>query len=195
MAYIDPSKRLDWLSTLTQFNWATYVLGKIDVDAAANPAQLVKPRHMFFGQGEPGDKDDGMHAPWSQLGDGKVYINPTWGERKPKAKAGDPPMPPMPCFYPLSQWVMKMHGEASRGASVFFVGPAHTDRKWFHHYIAHASAFCLLEKRIEFRLPEMDPKAKSQPGQAHLAALWTEDGGELDRFCERMGNHGLVVEP
>lgn len=195
MAYIDPSKRLDWLSNMTQFDWAQHVMGKIDVDACANDAQVYKPAHCFYGQGEPGDADDGMTADWHALGDGKVYINPTWGERKPKAKKGDPPLPPMPCFYPLSRWIMKIHGEAGHGASVFFVGPAHTDRTWFHHYVARCSAFCLLQRRIEFRLPEMKPDDKSQPGQAHMAALWTRDGGELDRFCDLFDPLGLVVEP
>lgn len=196
MAYIDPSKRLDWLSNQTQFDWAIHTMGKIDVDACANDAQVHKPPHMFFGQGTPGDEDDGMFAKWHTLGDGKIYINPTWGERKPKQDPDKPPLPPMPCFYPLSRWVMKMAAEGAQGASVFYVGPAHTGRPWFQNYLGRtASAFCLLAKRIPFRLPDMPPEQRSQPGQDNVAALWTKDPAEHERFCELMDKLGIVVEP
>lgn len=168
------------------------MLGTIDVDACGNAAQVHKPPTVFYGQGTPGDEDDGMFAQWHTIGNGKIYINPTWGERPPNPKAR---VPALPCFYPLSQWVLKMHIEAQRGASVFYVGPAGTGRGWFQQYIAQCGAFCLLGDRIKFRLPDMPPEQKSQPGNDHMTALFSKNTEEITRFCDLMDPLGVVIEP
>lgn len=196
MSYIDPSKRLDWLTPKhVMDDWVLPTLGDIDIDPCGNVRSVVPASVHFCGLGERGDGDDGMAAPWHQHGDGKTFFNPTFGERKPKAKEGEPPLPPMPCFYPLSRWMLKVQAEYGQGATIYAVLPAATDRNWFHFYIAQCTAFTLLDPRIQFRLPEHEEGHKSNPGAAHMTALWSHDDGELNRYCERMDRLGMVIEP
>ena len=60
MSYIDPSKRLDWLTPRYAIEgWVLPVLKTIDVDGCANAASVVPAEKHYYGQGTKGDADDG----------------------------------------------------------------------------------------------------------------------------------------
>ena len=191
-AYIDPSNRLDWLTpAFVRDDWVLPLLGAIDFAPCGNPASLIGAVEQSLGESED---DDGMRHAWHRKGEGRIFLNPTFGERLPKPKEDKPPPPEMPFFHPLSQWILKCHVEWQRGATIFAVLPAGTDKGWFHRYVTQ-TAFCLLEKRIPFRLPEMPSDQKSQPGNAHMIALWEHNKNQRERFFDLMDPLGFCSEP
>lgn len=202
MAYIDPSGRLDWLTPrYVQDDWVDQIMGGIDLDPCGNPKSVLTTGHQLLGDGVKGDANDGMTAAWHTYGDGRIYFNPTYGERLPKAKKDKPPPPPMPCFYPLSQWIIKAHSERTKGAHVFALLPASTGKQWFHMYAANpfgleglGSVMCFLSKRVEFRLPEMPEDEKSQPGSDHMCMFMSLDDDLCERFAYVMEPYGMVVD-
>ena len=187
MAYIDSAKRSDWLSGEDQNRWAQYILGHVDLDPGANPAQIVEADRKCYGTGKRGDAHDGMAQDWHAVGQGRVYLNPDWGENPPKEGAS-------PCWYPLSQWMRKLLEESRAGASILFVGPMSSGSKWFHEIVGdHAAAFCIHKGRIKFRLPEQPPDVPSRPGRDNLSALWTTDAAMVQRFRRQLEPHGMVI--
>lgn len=201
-SYINPSKRLDWLTPIDLYETVEKPLfGEIDFDPCGNESQVIPVNDMTTGQGTPGDDDDGMFAAWHKKGEGRVHFNPTYGERKPEAKPGDPPLPPMPCFYPLSRWIRKAQSERGYGAHVFCVLPAGTGKVWFHQYMANplglpgmGAIFTLLESRIKFRLFDMPPEQKSQPGMDHMLALLSPDPKLRQLYGDLTDHLGMVVD-
>lgn len=203
--YIKESRRTDWMSGPAQDHWARDILGEVDLDPCAHPNQIVVAKCKLFGEGEPGDDDDGFTAAWHKYGEGRIYINPDWGERPPKEN-------PSPCFNPISKWIEKMATEGKLGASILFVGPASTKTKWFHKYIGPqepvdpdvpdtsttvgANAFCLVRGRIKFRASDAAEEArdKSAPTKSNVTALWTTDPYIYDRYVQTMDPVGIVVE-
>lgn len=187
--YIMESRRTDWVSGPEQQEWLRRILGKADLDPAANPRQLIEADHKCFGRGVPGDADDGFAQDWTTFGRGRVYINPDWGSRPPKED-------PSPCFQPIGKWVEKMADEGDRGAHVLFVGPASTETAWFHDHVARAAVFCLVRGRIAFRLAGDSEEARkaSAPTKANVVALFSQSPRYAARFRKVLGPRGILVE-
>lgn len=201
--YIRKSARTDWMSGPDQNRWAQHILGTVDIDPAAHPSQIIVARAKYYGEGEPGDEDDGFTAPWHKHGKGRTWINPDWGERPPTSN-------PSPCFNPISKWIQKMAQEGKLGASILFVGPGSTETGWFHKFIGPmtpkaaddypdcvgANAFCLVKGRIQFRASDAKEETRkgSAPTKANVTALWTRDPEIYDRYVRTMDSVGIVVE-
>jgi hypothetical protein len=191
VAYIDQSKRVDWLTpqhVLT--DWVYPILGRVSLDPCGNPKSIVEADHHCYGEDQG---DDGMALPWHKIGSGTVFLNCTYGERRPKAD-DRPHVPKLPYFHAVSAWVQKCADESQLGAHIVGLLPASTDRKWFQNIVARSASFCLLARRLKFRLPEMGPTDSSQPGNANLIALWSSHTDKHTRFKELLVAHGYVHE-
>jgi hypothetical protein len=189
MAYIDQSKRVDWLTPQHVFtDWVYPILGFVNLDPCGNPKSCLDADHHCFGETAG---DDGMALDWHRVGAGNIFINPTYGERKPKPDPR-PYVPKLPNFYPLSEWMAKCVDEWRLGATIFAVLPAATDRVWFHDLVVPTASFCLLRKRLKFRLPEMAPEDNTQPCGANTLVLWAHKAEQHELFNELLKKHGYV---
>lgn len=189
--YIAQSMLLDWMTPPSEVEQVIVpIIGVPNLDPSSHPAAYVPSRVRFFGHAR---EDDGFLQNWHELG-ATAFLNPTYGETWPKQ------MGPKPATWrPCSRWVEKCGVEAARGMTVLALLPAHTDRRWFHRYIARCDAFCLLEKRVKFVRAGhgLETQAKSQPGGGHMYALWAGHDREryLDAFDRVLSPRGLVVTP
>lgn len=189
MAYIDQSKRVDWLTpSYVLTDWVYPTLGEVSLDPCGNPKSNVDAIHHCFGE-DPGD--DGMALDWHKIGTGTVFLNPTYGERRPRAD-DRPHVPKLPHFHPISKWVTKCLDESKLGAHVFGLFPSATERKWFQNIVSRTASFCLLAQRIKFRLPEMEPDDSSQPGGGNIVALWSPDLVLHQRFAAALKGKGFI---
>lgn len=193
-SYITPAQRIDWLTPGYVGEWVYDIYGtrQVDLDPTSHPQALIEAKTKWYGQTPD---EDGMRKEWTDHGL-TCFINPTYGDKKPKQ---DPP----PFFYPMSEWIQKMSLSAQPkgnhpGMKIIALLPAYTDRKWFHRYVTQADAFCLLQKRVRFLAPNPDgkPISRDQPGQGHMLVCWSAgDKAMIDAFFKTMDPHGLCIEP
>ena len=168
------------------------------VDPCAHELSFIKAETSFYGCTRD---DDGYKAKWSTHGE-TAFICPTFGNTPPKAKTGKNPAtleevcPHEMQFHRLTEWVAKMALEGN-GMTVLALLPNYVDRAWFHNHIVDATAFCLLERRRQFFLPDGHGGTfqVKQPMGGHQYVLWTKQKTSLEVFYDVLADDGLIVEP
>lgn len=196
----DPKKnKVDWITPPDDVSRIVVpVLGGMpDVDPCAHPSSFIKPKVSFFGHS---DEDDGFRACWHEHGN-TAYVCPTFGNTPPKATRDatlEEVCPHPMVFHRLAEWVAKAALMGQR-MTVLALLPNYVDRNWFHSHVVESTAFCLLERRRQFHLPDANGGtfAVTQPQDGHQYVLWTPDGGgrAVEAFCDALADDGLIVEP
>lgn len=189
--------QVDWLTPPEDVeNIIVPILGGMpDIDPCAHKRSFIKAKTTLRGHDE---ESDGFKVKWHEFG-ATAYVCPTFGNTPPKAKKKATleevcPHPMM--FHRLTEWVAKMSMEAN-SMTVLALLPNYVDRAWFHNHVVDATAFCLLERRRQFYLPDGHGGVfqVKQPMDGHQYVLWTREKRNLEAFYDVLADEGLIVEP
>lgn len=104
------------------------------------------------------ESDDGLVKPW----EGRVWLNPPYGKH-------------------TGAWLARMHVYRNGVALVF----ARTDCKWFHDYVAKATAILFLKGRVKF-VDGLGKTGGSGAGCGSMLVAWgTEEAWALQDMADK----------